>query len=479
MLSTTGVIAVLVPKSPMETAALNANAPRADGPKPGYGPMDDTGSSGTSASSSSSSSNGSSPNIKYCGVCGGGGGVGGGGGGLVPNITVTFETDFNSSSPLPMYLAEAWIDGFLVTNGTQVVLAQYHPYPIQAVILNRSYSFYEWLTQNQSFWNGFGSYPTIANNLSGSTTITPGGNMTLDLVVVSNEPHNWGGFVESVPTTTRVNQVTGAFTMPTKVAFNTTASHGYPQAAAYWVGIGGENGNKSLFQAGVQFSYSPACNNATPRMNACANMWYEVADPLCTHSNGCSEACSTVTGPCFFDPNGGASPNYFYQTFNLLNKYNGTYIPGGFPNNHYVEIVLQVLYNTGSGCPNSGGPCEKAYFSFWVDGNELWGTGYNGGPSYVPLGENERQYPAYAAGPDQSTAEWILEALPNDSSPILTGAYFFYPVISGVGYSSAFNWFLEGMEPVIGVDSTPRDTAILPIQNAYMTLNYAFSPNYS
>ena len=134
------------------------------------------------------------------------------------------------------------------------------------------YTFNQWVTTGGK----------VSNDLSSSTSFTPsswGGDLVLVLNLTGGP---WTGYVQGA---SGITAVAGTFTMPNTISADGSANF---ETTALWVGIGGFDGNGSLWQAGIEFDCG-GCG--TGGQMVYASPWWE------DYSNSSAGNCNN--GPCY------------------------------------------------------------------------------------------------------------------------------------------------------------------------------------
>lgn len=272
----------------------------------------------------------------YTRSCGGGGGGGSGCHRVYLNMMV-----FQGSGQIEVNQSNIYSNGQVAVFCTDV------QYSIESYNLgcvgggSYCYTFKQWVSTGGS----------VANAGASSTYFTPsssGGNLVLVLNLTGN---GWTGYVQG---TSDITAVAGTFTMPNNIFPQGSASL---ESTAVWVGIGGFDGNLSLWQAGVEFDCG-GCG--TSSQTVYAQPWWEDV------TNSSSGSCQL--GPCYEN---------FMPAIDFWGHYKGS------NNTITVEVWTQ------------GGYC---YFAIIVDGVMFWETG--DGTAY----SNPVKF-----YPNTSTADWIVE----------------------------------------------------------------------
>jgi len=143
------------------------------------------------------------------------------------------------------------------------------PVEIQPSSIAGGFEFDQWIVTGGSI-----RYESYAYFLWPSITSTSG---YIVMSLQDDVGYNWAGYVASAAPGSRITSVAGTFNIP-RIAFDSSRDgrYGSGEEVAFWVGLGGWQGNESFWQAGI----SETTYNATPAYDTIA-AWYESIGPGC------------------------------------------------------------------------------------------------------------------------------------------------------------------------------------------------------
>lgn len=188
----------------------------------------------------------------------------GGGGGCTES---TFLVDIYS--PIGN---EPATSAYVVVNGTtpyaddsDVAMCEDVAYSISASITDGVGYYYDF-----AHWYVVGG--SVANEYSSKTTLTPSAPLTgavIVMVVGETGYQNWGGYIGGG---SHITAADGTFTVPSGPYTTVGGGCSYQEYLPIWVGIGGVNGNATLWQAGVTVEVAV---NANCVSSLSMTAWYD------------------------------------------------------------------------------------------------------------------------------------------------------------------------------------------------------------
>ncbi len=307
--------------------------------------------------------------------------------------------------------------GYIVLNGTQltdgedVAMCSGQSVPlIAATYSGCACSFYDWTT--------YYGVNVISNPTLPSTTMLVGNvNSNVSLILLNSSSSNWGGYL------LYGQQITAAYASITAPSSLTQNGSSNDERVGFWVGIGGAYGNKSLWQAGVEFDYSTQCNNFSGTATPCGNAWVESYDPA--HSDWQCDPSPGAWAPCYY-PNAGvgcASPptgdTASYDSgqfcYNLMK-----HLTAG------EKILIEVWIAPGSVIGSKVG--EAGCFQMFLNGHLFWGlgAGYFGSASCFLLASTG----TVNDPPNTNSAEFVEEVESDYLSPDVHDVEFVDPSVT-------------------------------------------------
>ncbi len=317
----------------------------------------------------------------------------------VPNVTGSYTPGQNLIT----------VDGQTFPNGSMVGLVLGVPHSVAASSILSGYRFNDWQSNIGTFAKNY----TPSTNFYLNATPWGGEQAQIDMELQQYQAGGgWGGYTYYG---TRVTAVGATLHPPQTMSLSVHSGTGWNQEGiVFWVGIGGALGNKTLWQVGVSFLDSIACNNGSSLPTQCADVWYEDYDP--TAANGSAPPCDTY--PCYFgapvsDPECGTC-------FNLMHMLRGS----------GASLTLQVWTTSATSNCQIVPACKMGNFAVYVNGTEIWGTGAS------PIQFWSTLYPYQLYSPNWNTCEWETET-DGFFPPVLGHTYWYDPTITDNSFSTA------------------------------------------